>query len=149
MKFSGVRTLSLNIIRDIWSLDAGHLTAVFGNGLAFNFFENKSLDFDNRPFGIRVDIELNEQFQVMSLIGTRSEFSSYSAAANRTPDIFTNYDVGGVQINYFPENGDWNSAAYITGTKFRSPVWIKKLNMETLSPQPIASPPRFPSLTLY
>ena len=133
VKFSGVRTLSLNIIRDIWSLDAGHLTAVFGNGLAFNFFENKSLDFDNRPFGLRVDIELNEQFQLMSLIGTRSEFSSYSAAANRTPDIFTNYDVGGVQLNYFPDNGDWNSAGYITGTKFRSPVRIESLNTDGYS----------------
>ena len=41
LEFSGVRTLSLNVIRDIWSLDAGHLTAVFGNGLAFNFFEDR------------------------------------------------------------------------------------------------------------
>ena len=66
VKFSGVRTLSLNVIRDSWSLDAGHLTAVFGNGLAFNFFEDKSLDFDNRPFGLRLDIELNDQFQLMT-----------------------------------------------------------------------------------
>ena len=78
------------------------MTAVFGNGLALNFFEDKFLDFDNRPFGLRMDVELNEQFQLMSLIGTRSEFSSYSPLANRTPDIFTNFDVGGVQINYFP-----------------------------------------------
>ena len=133
VEFSGVRTLSLNVIRDVWSLDAGHLTAVFGNGLAFNFFEDRSLDFDNRPFGLRIDIELNEQFQLMSLIGTRSAFSSYSASANRAPDIFANYDVGGVQINYFPDNGDWNGAGYVTGTNFRSPVRIENLDRETLA----------------
>ena len=132
VEFSGVRTLSLNIIRDIWSLDAGHLTAVFGNGLAFNFFEDKSLDFDNRPFGLRMDVELNDQFQLMSLIGTRSEFSSYSGATLKDPDLFANYDVGGIQLNYFPEYGDWNGAGYITGSKFRSPVRIDKLDTDNL-----------------
>ena len=78
------------------------MTAVFGNGLAFNFFEDKSLDFDNRPFGLRIDVELNDQFQLMSLIGTRSEFSSYSGATLKDPDLFANYDVGGIQLNYFP-----------------------------------------------
>ncbi|SVB87120.1 uncharacterized protein METZ01_LOCUS239974, partial [marine metagenome] len=107
------------------------MTAVFGNGLAFNFFEDKFLDFDNRPFGLRMDVELNEQIQLMSLIGTRSKFSSYSPLANRTPDISTNFDVAGVQVNYFPDSGDWNSGAFITGTKFRSPVRIKELT-ETL-----------------
>ena len=110
------------------------MTAVFGNGLAFNFFEDKFLDFDNRPFGLRMDVELNEQFQLMSLIGSRSEFSSYSHLANRTPDIFTNFDVAGVQVNYFPDNGDWNSGAYITGTKFMSPVEIVSLDPVTLTP---------------
>ena len=110
------------------------MTAVFGNGLAFNFFEDKFLDFDNRPFGLRMDVELNEQFQLMSLIGSRSEFSSYSPLANRTPDIFTNFDVAGVQVNYFPDNGDWNSGAYITGTKFMSPVEIVSLDPVTLTP---------------
>ena len=92
----------MNVIRDSWSLDAGHLTAVFGNGLAFNFFEDKSLDFDNRPFGLQLDFEINDQIQLMTLLGTRDEFTSYSPIANRTPDLFTNFDVGGIQINYFP-----------------------------------------------
>jgi len=133
VRFSGIRTLSLNIIRDSWSMDAGHLNGIFGNGLAFNFFEDKSLDFDNRPFGLRIDFELNEQVQLMTLFGTRDEFTSYSPSANRTPDLFTNFDVGGIQVNYFPDNGSWNGAGYITGSKFRSPVRIESLNIETLS----------------
>jgi hypothetical protein len=130
----------LNVIRDSWSLDAGHLTAVFGNGLAFNFFEDKSLDFDNRPFGLQLDFEINDQIQLMTLLGTRDEFTSYSPIANRTPDLFTNFDVGGIQINYFPDEGNWNGAGYITGSKFRSPVRFEKLNTETLSSTDVEFP---------
>ena len=133
VRFTGIRTLSLNIIRDLWSLDAGHLTAIFGNGLAFNFFEDKALAFDNRPFGLRFDVELSEQFQLMTLAGTRSKFSSFSPSTIRTPDLFSNYDVGGVQLNYFPDNGSWNGAGYVTGSKFRSLVRIDRLDTETLS----------------
>ena len=133
LKFSGLRTLSLNIIQDSWSFYTGHLTAVFGNGLAFNFFEDKALDFDNRPFGLRVDFDLNEELQITSLYGKRAEFTSYSPSADRTPDIFTNYDIGGVQLNYFPGLEDWNSSGYFTVSKFRSPIKIESLNLENLS----------------
>ena len=132
-RFSGVRTLTLNIIRDRWSLDVGHLTSVFGNGLSFNFFEDNALDFDNRPFGLRLDIELNDQLQIMTLAGTRTKFSSYSPAANRAPDIFNNFDVGGIQLNYFPDDSKWNGSLYTTGSKFRSPVRTESLDTNTLS----------------
>ena len=133
LKFSGIRTLSFNLIQESWSLYSGHLTAVFGNGLAFNFFEDKSLDFDNRPFGLRVDFDLSEEIQITSLYGRRNEFTSYSPSADRTPDILTSYDAGGAQLSYFPEDQDWNSSGYFTLSKFRSPVRMESLNLETLS----------------
>jgi len=129
----GIRLFNLQYIGNQSTIEMGHINSVFGNGLSLNLFEDKTIDFDNRPIGLRVQYDINENWQTTGLIGVKQNYSFYSPRSNiRTPDGESSYMLGGAQINYIPDNGSWGFSPYLITSRFQSDVIWKELMPETL-----------------
>ena len=98
-----------------------------------NLFEDKTIDFDNRPFGIKLQFDINDSWQFESLLGVKSNYHFYSPVSKpRIPDGKSSYNMGGANINYSPESGTWGISSYVTVSRFESDIIWKYMSYQNL-----------------
>ena len=129
----GIRLFNLQYIGNQSTIEMGHINSVFGNGLSLNLFEDKTIDFDNRPIGLKAQYDFNENWQTTGLVGINQNYSFYSPRSNiRIPDGESSFRLGGIQITYIPDDGSWGFSPHLVISRFQSDVIWKELMPETL-----------------
>ena len=119
--FSGVQNLLLRYTSDSWVLEAGDISAVFGNGLALQLYEDQTIDFDNRIRGIRIQSEFLPSNAIKFIAGMNDSYRFYSPSSDlREPDGEASFRLIGLESSHVNGSGTWMVSPYLIGSQMVS-----------------------------
>ncbi len=126
---TGVRRIAYDFTTDDYQLTLGDLTPVFGRGVALNLYEDRTIDFDNIPQGIRFKWTGGNVWGVDVFAGRKQEYRFYSSSSSlREPDGLNHYDLAGIQLGITPPSGSWTSSPYALMGSFHSDLQWRSLD---------------------
>lgn len=138
---TGLRQGLLTYQKGSLTLEAGNLTQVFGSGISLNLFEERDIDFNNMPVGLKLDYEQSDRIWWTFLLGRKAPFRFYSASSNsREPNAEADYWVSAGRVIISGLNHDWQLTPYAVASILTSPVQefaidipTEKIVIDTLS----------------
>jgi len=138
--FTGVRRFQLTYNGEQYSLTLGHLAQTFGRGVGLNLYEERVLDFDNQPVGLRWQWHASDRWDATLLVGRKTSYRFYSpASAYRLPDGQGSYDLAALENGWSLAGGLGRVAPYLIWSRYESPIrsytldWRQGLVPDTLA----------------
>lgn len=133
---TGFRQLTLSYFGENFTTEIGHIKAVFGNGLSLNIFEQKEIDFDNRPVGMKIHGNLTDNVEILALAGRKNEYRFYSPNSDlREPDGQSAFNIAGTELRLLSKDGIWSLNPYVVLSRFKSD--IIQISMDTVTFVPV------------
>jgi len=120
-EFQGVERAFLSYTSDIWTIEAGDISAVFGRGLALNLYRDQAIDFDNQVMGLRLSTTFFNDHELDFLVGSKGDYRFYSPSSDlREPDGEAAYELVGLEGTINSESGVWTWSPYFIGSRLQS-----------------------------
>ena len=119
----GLRQGLLTYQRNTFTVELGNLSQVFGSGISLNLFEERNIDFNNLPVGIKLDYEQSDRVWWTALVGRKAPFQFYSPSSNsRIPDAEADYWLGAVRGIFSSRNQNLQMTPYLVVSLLSSPI---------------------------
>lgn len=120
---TGLRRGLLTYQKNAFTLEAGTLSQVFGSGISLNFFEEREINFNNMPLGLKLDYEQSDRVWWTALVGRKAPFQFYSPSSNsRIPDAEADYWVGAVRGIFSNRSHNQQVTPYLVVSLLSSPI---------------------------
>jgi len=129
---TGLRQFQLNYLGDRLSVEAGYLAEVYGSGMSLNLFEDKGIDFNNMPLGLKLDWRQSPQARWTGFLAKKSPYHFYSPSSNnRQPDGSADYLLGGLKAEFSNLSENQKVIPYLVISRFQSPIQDYAVNAST------------------
>jgi hypothetical protein len=113
-------------------LELGDIWKTFGRGLALNLYEDQLIDFNSKVKGMHLSMSYSDVLSMSLIAGANHDFKFYSPSSDlRTPDGKTEYDLGGLELEFTPISGLWALSPYLIIGNVRSDMLWSDYDSQT------------------